>query len=92
MSNEYDSFVAILELRDPLADFTRELRPICLPAVADRSYHFTHGRLAGWGWTGQDWTSTLKEVEATIWPQWFCKWVMQQYWIFNRKDWHSLTA
>ena len=73
-------------------EFSEKMKPICLPEMTEKVYDFEKGILAGSGWTGEAYSVTLREVDTTIWSQWFCRWVMDQHYLFDgRKDWHTLT-
>ena len=69
-------FSAILELSDPVY-FNKNIRPICLPGrTTTTNYHSQLGQISGWGKTGGDWATNLKETNVLIFKTDICKKIM----------------
>ena len=72
----YKYFSAILELSDPVY-FNKNIRPICLPGrTTTTNYHSQLGQISGWGKTGGDWATNLKETNVLIFKTDICKKIM----------------
>ena len=85
----YFSFLAILELDDPVG-FSETLKPICLSHWTQKEYKNDRGVIAGWGQhrQGQSWASKLKETEAVIFTNPFCREILKYHYSYH---WHKLT-
>ena len=85
--------LALLELLLPV-DFHRQIKPICMPQNTDRDYFYHSAHIATFGFTGDTdeegedgWPATLRGIQATIWPKFFCKMVLREAPnIFWRRD------
>ena len=70
------TFSAILELSDPVY-FNKNIRPICLPGrTRTTNYHSQLGQISGWGKTGDNWATNLKETNVLIFKTDICKKIM----------------
>ena len=86
-------FIAVLELLLPV-DFHSQIKPICMPQITDRDYFYHSAHIASFGFTGEPaegggngWPSTLRGIQATIWPKFFCKVVVERnFWGRPRDD------
>jgi len=91
--NSNESFLAVLELLLPV-DFHRQVKPICMPQITDREYFYHSAHIATFGFTGEPaegggngWPSTLRGIQTTIWPKFFCKRVVERnFWGRPRDD------
>ena len=81
-------FPAILELKQP-ADFTRTVKPICMPHWATKPYHNDAATIAGWGRVARPWETKLTEAGVQIWSHDFCDGIMKELWKENL--WHTVT-
>ena len=72
----------------------RQLRPICMPEWTEKPYDFDTGYLTGWGWDGTQTSSTLKVVKSKIWPQYFCRHVLENVHFEENdsKNYQQITA
>ena len=85
--------LALLELLLPV-DFHLQIKPICMPQNTDRDYFYHSAHIATFGFTGDTdeegedgWPATLRGIQATIWPKFFCKRVVERnFWGRPRDD------
>ena len=90
MNRKYFLFPAILELEIPMG-FSDTLKPICLSHWTKKQYNRNdRGVIAGWGQhrQGQSWASKLKEVQAVIFTNPFCREILKYHYNYH---WHKLT-
>ena len=83
-------FPAILELKQP-ADFTRTVKPICMPHWATKPYHNDAATIAGWGRVARPWETKLTEAGVQIWSHEFCSGIIDEQKTENEKPWHTVT-
>ena len=90
MNRKYFLFPAILELEIPMG-FRDTIKPICLSHWTKKQYNRNdRGVIAGWGQhrQGQSWASKLKEVQAVIFTNPFCREILKYHYNYH---WHKLT-